>query len=428
MILTVRPGNLKGSVEIPSSKSHTIRALALATLAGGDSEILAPLDSEDGRSAREACRLLGAHIEVGETWKVRGTGGVPSSPEAIIDVGNSGTTARIATGVATLLDGTFAVITGDAQTRRRPMGPLIEALGRLGGRVFSTRSNGFLPVVAGGRLKGGITSVAGITSQFLTSLLISTPLARGDSQIRVIDLHEKPYVDITLWWLDRLGIRYERRGYEEFLVYGNQTYPSFRQAIPGDFSSATFFLCAAAMTDSDVTLTGLDMSDPQGDKQVIDMLAAMGARIESAPGGIRVRGGDLKGMDLDLGDTPDALPALAVVGCKARGTTRLLNVPQARIKETDRIAVMAREITRMGGRIQELADGLVIEESSLQGTEVDGHGDHRVVMSLAIAGLIARGTTSVGTAEAISVTFPNFPELLARLGAQVTCHHSKGNL
>ena len=233
---------------------------------------------------------------------------------------------------------------------------------------------------------------------------------------------------MTLWWLDRLGIRYERQGYEEFFVYGNQSYPSFRQAIPGDFSSATFFLCAAAMTDSDVTLKGLDLSDPQGDKQVIDMLAAMGARIESGPDGIRIRGGELKGAELDLNDTPDALPALAVVGCKARGTTRLLNVPQARIKETDRIAVMAREITRMGGRIQELPDGLVIEESNLQGTEVDGHGDHRVAMSLAVAGLIADGTTAIRTAEAISVTFPNFPELLARLGARVTLDPSKDNL
>jgi len=428
MILTVRPGNLKGSVEIPASKSHTIRALALATLSGGDSEILSPLDSDDGRSAREACRSLGAQIEVGVTWKVKGTGGCPVSPETVIDVGNSGTTARIATGMATLLDGTFAVLTGDAQTRCRPMGPLMEALGRLGGRVFSTRGNGFLPVVAGGRLKGGVTSISGITSQFLTSLLISTPLARGDSQISVIDLHERPYVDMTLWWLDRLGIRYERQGYEEFFVYGNQSYPSFRQAIPGDFSSATFFLCAAAMTDSDVTLKGLDLSDPQGDKQVIDMLAAMGARIESGPDGIRIRGGELKGAELDLNDTPDALPALAVVGCKARGTTRLLNVPQARIKETDRIAVMAREITRMGGRIQELPDGLVIEESNLQGTEVDGHGDHRVAMSLAVAGLIADGTTAIRTAEAISVTFPNFPELLARLGARVTLDPSKDNL
>lgn len=420
MILAIHPGSLKGRAKIPTSKSHTIRAVALAALAAGESEILSPLDSADGRSAREAARALGAGIEVGRSWKVQGTGGVLTSPDGVIDVGNSGTTTRIFTAVSTLLDGSFAVLTGDDQTRRRPMNPLIEALNRLGGRVFSTRGNGCLPVVAGGRLRGGAAPVSGITSQFVTALLIAAPLAVGDSQLNIINLQEAPYVDMTLWWLDRLGIRYERDGYREFYVYGGQSYPSFRREIPGDFSSATFLLCAAAMTDSDVLLTGLDLSDPQGDKKVIDILSAMGARIELSSEGVRIRGGNLQGMDLDLNDTPDALPALAAVGCKARGKTRLLNVPQARIKETDRIAVMAEELTRMGARIRELPDGLVIEESSLRGAEVDGHTDHRVVMSLAIAGLTATGTTSIRTAEAIHVTFPTFPDLLVDLGARLS--------
>lgn len=419
MILTIQPGTLKGTAKVPPSKSHTIRALALAALAGGDSEILSPLDSADGRSAREAARALGAEIEVGTSWKVRGTGGSLKPPDGVIDVGNSGTTARIFTAVSALLDGSFAVLTGDEQSRRRPMNPLVEALNRLGGRAFSTRGNGCLPVVSGGRLRGGAAAVSGVTSQFVTALLIAAPLGVGDSRINVIHLQEAPYVDMTLWWLERLGIRYEREGYREFYVYGGQSYPPFCREIPADFSSATFLLCAAAMTDSDVLLTGLDLSDPQGDKKVIDMLGAMGARIESGPEGIRVRGGDLRGMDLDLNDTPDALPALAVVGCRARGRTRLLNVPQARLKETDRIAVMAGELLRMGARVRELPDGLAVEESPLKGTQVDGHADHRVVMSLAIAGLAAGGATSIRTAEAMHVTFPAFPELLASLGARL---------
>jgi 3-phosphoshikimate 1-carboxyvinyltransferase len=181
-------------------------------------------------------------------------------------------------------------------------------------------------------------------------------------------------------------------------------------------------LAAGALGDNDVVLRGLDMNDSQGDKAVVDYLRQMGADVEVQDDLIRVRGGELHGTELDLNATPDALPMMAVVGCFAKGKTTLANVPQARIKETDRIAVMCAELSRMGARIRELEDGLVIEESDLAGTELDGHDDHRVVMALAVAGLASRGETVIDSAEAVEVTFPTFLNCMTGLGANLSPH------
>jgi 3-phosphoshikimate 1-carboxyvinyltransferase len=206
----------------------------------------------------------------------------------------------------------------------------------------------------------------------------------------------------------------------EFRVPGGQSYAAVDRRIPADFSSATFFLAAGALGDNDVTLRGLDMADSQGDKAVVDYLREMGAKIEVRGDSIRVCGGELRGVELNLNATPDALPMMAVVGCFAEGTTTLANVPQARIKETDRISVMCAELSRMGARVRELDDGLVIEQSELTGAAVDGHDDHRVVMALAVAGLASGGETVIRSAEAVGVTFPSFLDCMTGLGANLS--------
>ncbi|MFQ5913319.1 MAG: 3-phosphoshikimate 1-carboxyvinyltransferase [Nitrospinota bacterium] len=419
MRMEVEKSNLLGAVSIPPSKSHTIRAVAMASLADGTSEILSPLDSEDTKAAVRFYRALGAKIHVEPSrWIVEGAGEWLVAPENVIDVGNSGTTCRIGMGSAAMCRG-YSVITGDEQTRRRPMESLLNALNDLGAEAFSTRGDGHLPVVIGGRLKGGEASVEGITSQFLTSLLINCPLAPDDTIVHVSGLRERPYVDMTLRWLEKQEVMPQNDDYERFTIPGGRAYLPFTDVVPADFSSATFFLCAAAITNSRVMLHGLDMEDPQGDKEVVNYLAEMGADVEVTPGGVRVRGADLRGIELDLEDTPDALPALAVVGCFAWGETILRNVPQARIKETDRISLMAKNLRLMGAQIEELPDGLFIRPSVLRGATVDGAGDHRVVMALAVAGLRAQGTTCITGAEAINVTFPTFPDLMNELGARV---------
>lgn len=415
------PSALSGAVEIPGSKSHTIRALFFAMLADGESEILAPLASADTRAAFAACRAFGADIkDMGDRWIVKGVNGKLRSPEEVVDVANSGTTIRLALGAASLCGAGKITLTGDKQIQRRPIGELAAALNNLGAEVSCEKNTGCPPVTVSKPVRGGFTTLKSPTSQFLTSLLVSLPLAPEDSTIEVIQLNEHPYIDITLWWLDRQGIKYERDGYERFKIFGGQKYESFASAIPADFSSATFFAVAAAITKSKVTLKGLDMTDPQGDKAVLKYLSDMGAVVSETEDGITVQSSGLRGIDIDMNATPDALPAMAVAACFAEGETRLLNVPQARIKETDRIAVMAAELSKMGADIRELADGLVIRGGGLTGAEVEGHDDHRVVMSMAMAGLAAKGETIVNSAEAAGVTFPDFREKMISIGADIS--------
>lgn len=433
MKLVVRKSSLSGSVRIPGSKSHTIRAVAIASLAEGTSRVREPLVASDTLSAFNAYRLLGAEVAQSGDWSIRGVAGRPSVPENVIDVGNSGTTLYIALASAALVDGT-AVFTGDDQIRRRPAQPLIEALGALGAKVESTRGNGMAPIIVRGPMRGGCVRLdCSKTSQYLTSLLINCPLASGDTTIEAENLIEKPYIQMTLRWLEEQGIEIgviPSPGAESwsegatgcrFRVPGNQSYHAFDRAIPADWSSATFFMCAAAITGSNLTLLGLDMNDTQGDKAVADMLAAMGVTIEPVADGLRIAGGPLRGAEFDLADTPDALPAMAVTACFAEGETRLVNVPQARLKETDRIAVMHEELSKMGADIEELPDGLVIRGRQLKPAFVHGHADHRVIMALAVAGLALDGETTISTAEALSVTFPTFVELMKSAGASIDC-------
>jgi len=425
MRITAEKSTLRGEVLIPASKSHTIRAVAISSLAHGRSTIRHPLRSSDCFAAVGAGRLFGAAIETGDSWEVNGVGGIPRVPENVVDVKNSGTTLNFFMGTASLAEGT-TVLTGDAQIVRRPVQPLIGALGDLGAEAYSTRNNGLPPVVVNGRLKGGKTRFRGIVSQYLSSLLIHCPLIERDSELEVYDVHEKPYIGMTLRWLDGQRIRYEAsEDLTRYKVYGGQSYRGGEVTIPGDFSSATFFLVAGSIVDSDITLLGLDMNDAQGDKQVVHYLKEMGARIDIGEGGIRVRGGALRGMELDMADTPDALPAMAVAGCFANGKTTIRNVANARLKETDRIAVMAKELGRLGARVEELPDGMIVYGGSLRGCSVKGYSDHRVVMALAVAGLAIPGRTEIDTAESVEVTFPTFVELMRAIGGKVQKEGSK---
>jgi 3-phosphoshikimate 1-carboxyvinyltransferase len=292
-------------------------------------------------------------------------------------------------------------------------------LNDLGANVFSVKNNNMAPVVVRGRLKGGRTSLDSITSQYLSSLLINLPLCEKDSEIAITRLNEVPYVEMTLWWLNKHGIKYSNDDFKSILIKGNQSYKPFSTVIPGDFSSATFFMALSAISGGEFTLENLDMSDPQGDKLVLSILEDMGAKVIIDENSIIIKGNNLSGREIDMNSIPDALPAMAVVGCFAQGETRLLNVPQARLKETDRIHVMCQELKKMGADIEELSDGLIIRPSKLKGCTLDGHDDHRVVMALAVAGLNTEGETIINGAEAMNVTFPDFVELINSCGGNI---------
>lgn len=421
MNMTVASSSLRGAVMVPGSKSHTIRAVAIAALARGESAIERPLESSDARAARRAYALFGAHMDITEhCWRVQGIDGNVSVPEDVINVDNSGTTMRIALGTAALLRSGMAVLTGDAQVRRRPCGPLAQALDALGARVRATRSEGCPPFVVEGRLRGGAACLEAMTSQFVSSLLLNAPLAEEDTHLTVPLLYEKPYVVMTLDWLQRQGIAVDfNDDLSEFHIPGGQHYAPVRRAIPADFSSATFFLAAGALPGNDVLCEGLDLFDTQGDKAVVDYLRAMGARVTETPAGIRVTADRLCGCELDLNATPDALPMLAALACFAEGETRLVNVPQARLKETDRIRVMRVELEKLGARIEELPDGMIVRGGDLRAGVVEGHDDHRVVMALAVVASALAGATTIQGAEAMDVTYPDFARDLCGLGGHV---------
>lgn len=412
MKFTTVSGNVGGKVRIPGSKSHTIRALLIAALADGKSYIYNPLYSKDTEACMNACRLLGANLLMDtEKITVTGTSGKLAAPENVIDVGNSGTTLYLAAPIAASIKD-YTVFTGDHQIRSRPISPLLQSISDLGGWAVSTRGNDSAPIVIRGKLKGGSTEIECPTSQYLSGLLLAAPLAENDVTINVSLLHERPYVDITLDWLKKAGIKFSKTDYSKFKIPGQQTFSTFSESIPADFSSATFFMCAAAITGGSITLQGLDMNDAQGDKEVLFMLEKMGCIVTTTDEGITINGAELHGAVLDLNATPDALPALAVTACYAKGKTILGNVPQARLKETDRIRVMREELEKLGADIVEMDDGLEINYSPLGGGSVSGHEDHRIIMSMAIAGLKSSEAIEIDNIDAAAITFPEFFTLL----------------
>jgi 3-phosphoshikimate 1-carboxyvinyltransferase len=420
-LIAKKTTHLAGEISIPGSKSHTIRGVIMASLANGTSRLQKPLDSADTLAAFNAACALGGRIDSShhEEWVIEGFSGHLRPPSGPINMLNSGTSTNLFASVAAL--GDFEVIIdGDSSIRKRPVQPLLNALQQLGVEAESMEKNGCPPLRIKGPLRGGEAEVECRSSQYVSSLLITCPIIPADQTtiIRVRNLCEVPYIQMTLDWLKTLGIQWEQEGYEYFRIPGGQHYQPFIREIPADWSSATFPLCATAMIKgSDCLIKGLDSNDSQADRQVLDHLQKMGAHIERTDQGIRVWGDKLHGAELDLNNTPDALPAIAAAACVAEGVTVIKNVAHARIKETDRIQVMAEELGQMGARIRETPDGLIIEESVLHGAAVQGHHDHRVVMALSLAGMVAEGITRITTAGAVNVTFPGYVGLMQSLGA-----------
>jgi len=419
MKIKIRKSRVNGEITIPGSKSHSIRAVAVAALANGRSVIKAPLISEDTLSCLAAAEAFGAGVEKQNgLWTIRGFNGKPVNPGRTIDMGNSGTSLRIFTGLAATA-GFKVSFDGDASLRTRPMKQLLDALSQLG--VKTESNNGKCPVSVCGPIKGGSAEVNGQSSQFLSSLLFASPLALSDTELKVFNLNEKPYVEITLDWLKKQEIQFEHaEDLSWFRIKSGQSYKAFESTIPADFSTATFPLVAAALTGGRVNIRNLDFNDRQGDKEVFSYLEKMGAKIEKNSQWTTVTAANpLAGMELDLNSTPDALPAMAVTASLSKGITKLFNVPQARIKETDRIDCMTKELRKMGAEITELPDGMIIKGGSLKGAELESYKDHRIVMSLAIAGLCADGETIINDAEAAAVTYPDFINDFKKLGADI---------
>jgi 3-phosphoshikimate 1-carboxyvinyltransferase len=411
----VERSDLEGNVEAPPSKSHTHRAIVLASLADGKSVIRNPLLSQDCMATIEACRAVGARIGIGEDRRIRGVAGTPEAAGKI-DVGNSGTTLRLMAGVCSLCGGE-TLLDGDESIRKRPMQPLLDSLEELGASANSANENGCAPVRVRGKMRGGRTVIRGESSQFVSSLLISCPLAEKGSEVVSTCEKSEGYVSMTLDKLEKAGIAVERDG-NVFRIPGKQVPKPVNETVPGDFSSSAFLLVAGAIC-GDITVRRLDMKDSQPDRRIVEILRDMGGDVMVKRDSVRVRKSELRETEIDLSQNPDLLPVLAVAACFAEGRTVLKNVEHARLKESDRIAVMLKELRKMNAKVKELEDGLEIEKSVLKGAEVDSHDDHRVAMALVVAALGTRGTTFVRDVRCADVSFPGFIEKMRGLGGDI---------
>lgn len=417
---------MEGNVTPPSSKSHSIRALFFALLAEGKSTLHNVLASDDIENAIAVCEKLGAHIVSQKNQLTVESKGLPFAlkTQKIVS-GNSGITTRFMLPLLGFRQTTQNPIIVDCgeQMRARPIQSLVDALRKLGLHIQYVEKENQLPLSISGALKGGDTEVEGITSQYLSALLMALPCAPHDSTLTVNQLHERPYVEMTLRWLSQQQIIFKHSqslNQDSYFIKGNQRYRPIDAIIPGDFSSASYLIAAAALTAGRVALHGLDMQDSQGDKRLVNILQDMGADISVFPNHLVITGGKrLKGLNIDANDVPDLLPTLAVIGTAAQGCTTLYNVKQARIKETDRIHSMTENLRRLGASIEEHEDGMAIYQSQLCGASLKGYDDHRTVMALCVAGLLASGSTVIEGSEAINKTFPQFPALMQSLGAKI---------
>ena len=414
MKITITPSRIHGEAAVPGSKSHTIRGLFIAAAADGESVLRKPLFSEDTKACVAVCRAFGARIEENaDSLRVFGVGKRFGRAADGADVLNSGTTLFFAAAFASLIGWPFR-LTGDSSVCGRSATGLLNALKTLGVEVKYETKEGYAPFTVCGPIHSGKVKIDCPTSQYLSALLLALPLADGNFEIKTGILKEKPYVDMTKRWMNEQIISFQSdENYTDVFIPGGQIYRPFDRTIPADFSSACFFLCAAAVTRSRLTLTGLDMTDAQGDKAVVFLLEKAGCRIEMQGDRLTIEGGRLKAFSADMNDIPDALPILAVTACFADGETRLFNAAHTRQKETDRIRCMTEELTKLGADITELPDGMAIRGTGLRGGCVCSRGDHRIAMALAVAGLAADAPVTVEGAEAAAVTFPAFFETLA---------------
>ena len=423
MKFLVTRSSLRGTTRIPGNKSASARAIVLGGLAQGSSKVGNCLPGIDSFSIVNMMRALGAKIDTSnpDYWRFEGVGNQPQVPGCVLDAGNSGTGYYLIAAIASLING-CSVVSGDYQICRRPAQPLIDALNDLGALVYSSRGSGTAPLVIKGPMRGGQTKLPGVNSQWLSPLLIAGCLTPQGITVKEDNLMERPYVDMTMGWIKRAGGQVSHDNYDVFHVPGGQKYQGFTADIPADWGSSGYPMVAAAITDSKVTFVGMNPEDYAGERAYPHIIKQMGGKVTFEDEGRTVTvegGGELQGIEIDCSGTPDAVPALAVLGCKAQGKTLLYNIEASRLKETDRTRSIMEELTKMGGKFEETAGSLTIHHSELKGAHIDGRHDHRIVMATAVAAMIAEGETIIDDAEYVGVSFPNFYEVMKSLGGNI---------
>ena len=410
---------ISGDIVCPSNKSYTHRAIFLALLADGKSLIKNVLKSKDTDATINACKNFGAEIkETGDNVTINSSG--ESKLHAnVIDAANSGTTIRIATSIAALSDGK-AVLSGDQSLQKRPMQPLLDALESLGAKCSS--SNGKPPISVSGKIKGGEVVIPGnISSQFISSLMIVAPKSENGIVLNIKDeLVSKPYIDATIMAMKEFAVNVETvTPYQKYII-SQQNYKPTTFTIPSDFSSAALLLSAAVLIGENLTIQITMGKLPQADEAIIDILEVLGAVVTLEKGHMTIKSpAKLEGGRFDLSNSPDLLPAIAILALKKTKPIEIFNVEHARYKETDRIAILARELGKLGVKVVEKKDGLILKNSGkLTGTDLNSENDHRLFMAFCIAGMYV-GNCTVSDPESVEISYPNFISDMKRAGSKI---------
>ena len=410
---------ITGQIVCPSNKSYSHRAIFLASLAGNNSKVENVLNSADITATIEACKKFGAEIEIkNSTITIKNPIKLGTNiPE--INTENSGTTIRIASGIASLFSNEIT-LTGDASLIKRPMQPLLDALESIGAQCKST--DGKPPIKIKGKILGGEVSIPGnLSSQFVSALLICAPLTEKGINLNIEgDLVSKPYLDATIATMRKFGISVQTLiPYKRYNITP-QIYKSTTFTVPIDFSSLALLLAAAVLNGDEIKIKGEIGTLPQGDEVFIDILEQLGVTVVISDDEIKIKSPEkLKGGKFDLSNSPDLLPPLAILSLNTSSPIEITNVKHARLKETDRIAIIAREMIKLGIKIQENDDGLILEPTgTLKGAELNSENDHRLFMAFCIAGMYV-GDCTVSDPESVKVSYPNFIKEMNTLGARI---------
>lgn len=406
----IRPGIVRGTIQPPASKSVMQRAIAIATLAKGTSQLHGYSSSNDSDAALRISEHLGAHVVVsGEDVTI--TGGL--NPRTYtLSCGEAGLGIRMFTPVASLWKEPIT-LQGEGSLTVRPVRALESPLRMLGVQITTT--NGFVPVQVCGPMRGGEATVDGsLSSQILTGLLIAAPYAENDVCLHVSNLKSKPYIDITLSMMQDFGVTYTRNGYEEFVIPAGQTYKARDFSVEGDWSGASFLLVAAALA-GDITVTNISLDSCQADKAICTVLEQVGAFMEVHNNSIRVAHSALRSFTFDATECPDLFPPLVSLAAHCDGISQIRGVSRLAHKESDRATVLQSEFAKIGTHIDIQGDTMLVVGETVTGGSIHAHNDHRIAMAGAVAALKAPRPIEIENPECVAKSYPQFWDDLATL-------------
>lgn len=418
-IIPIDSGPITASISIPGSKSYTNRALLLAALTENPVVIKNPLFSDDTKAMIACLQTLGIEIKISED-QIEVVGSINDVQEKAydLDAKYSGTTIRFILALATIIPG-IKTIHGKEGLNKRPIKDLVDGLKQLGAEIEYLEKEGYPPLrVTSINLNPGAIFMNGdVSSQYISALLMIAPIV-GDITIAIKgDQISKPYIDMTISTMEQFGVTVINKDFLAYIIE-KQQYTTPEYVVEGDFSSAGYFFAIAALTKSTLTLKNLNPDSKQADKKLLDVLEKMGSEITYGVNEITIKGNGIQAMEIDVTDFPDQAQTLAVLAAFATGETKLVGVQSLRVKETERVVALQRELEKMAIKTASTADTLTIHGGNPKSAEIDTYGDHRMAMAFAIAGIKLSGM-KINDPEVVTKTFPDFWNKLNEIGVTI---------